>query len=79
MTNVDIAFAEMARVLRPGGRMYHRINPFYWPADVISPDLPMSAGPMPVSQQRANRRPTRASLLESERTLHGKVARRAEA
>jgi SAM-dependent methyltransferase len=26
----EAALAEMARVLRPGGVMYHRIDPFYW-------------------------------------------------
>jgi SAM-dependent methyltransferase len=30
VTNVGAALAEMARVLRPGGRMYHRIDPFFW-------------------------------------------------
>lgn len=30
VTNVDASLLEMARVLRPGGRMYHRIDPFFW-------------------------------------------------
>lgn len=27
---VDMALAEMARVVRPGGLIYHNIDPFYW-------------------------------------------------
>lgn len=27
---IDTCFAEMSRVLRPGGRAFHRIDPYYW-------------------------------------------------
>lgn len=30
VTNLDSALAEMRRVVRPGGLIYHLIDPFYW-------------------------------------------------
>jgi len=37
--DVEVALAEMARVLRPGGRMYHRIDPFFWVRGCHGPGL----------------------------------------
>lgn len=39
VSNVDVALAEMARVLRPRGRMYHRIDPFFWARGCHLPGL----------------------------------------